>query len=127
METIQTDRAPEAVGAYSQGKVVDELIITSGQIPLDPSSGELVDDPPEKAVRQCLDNIIGVVESGGGNLSTILKTRVFLENLDFYDPLNSVYREYFESQLPARTVVEVSDLPGGANLEIEATARQVSK
>jgi 2-iminobutanoate/2-iminopropanoate deaminase len=120
METISTDRAPEAVGAYSQAVVRDGLIVTSGQVGLDPDSGEMVDAGVEAEIRQALDNLLAVVEAGGGSESSILKTTVYLTDLDHYDLLNEVYHDYFSDFLPARSVVEVSDLPAGASVEIEA-------
>jgi 2-iminobutanoate/2-iminopropanoate deaminase len=125
VETIRTEDAPEPVGAYSQGRRVGDRITTSGQIGLDPASGKLNNDSPIVEFEQCLDNVLTVVEAGGGALETIVQTRAFLKNLDMYDTLNSVYDEQFEEPFPARTVVGVNDLPGGARVEIEATAKRL--
>lgn len=122
METIRTDEAPDAVGAYNQGRVIEGLVHTSGQIGLDPDSGKLLDEDPERELRQCLRNVLAVVRAGGGSRNSLAKTRVFLLDLDDYDALNSVYEDVLEAPLPARSVVEVSDLPGGARAEIEAVA-----
>ena len=122
METIRTDEAPDAVGAYSQGRVVEGLVHTSGQIGLDPDSGELVDADPEGELRRCLRNVLAVVRAGGGSRRSLVKTRAFLLDLEDYDTLNSIYAELLEEPLPARSVVEVNDLPGGARVEIEAVA-----
>jgi reactive intermediate/imine deaminase len=124
VETIRTDEAPEAVGAYSQGRRVGNRIITSGQIGLDPITGDLCDDSSVAEFEQCLNNVLAVVKAGGGSPESIVQTRAFLKDLDEYDTLNSVYVERFEEPLPARTVVGVNDLPGGARVEIEATAER---
>lgn len=126
VEIIETDRAPEAVGAYSQGTVRDGLIFTSGQIALDPGTGEIIRDDFEAEARQVLDNLLAVVEAGGGRADTILKTTVFLTDLSLYADLNEVYEDVFQSALPARSVVEVASLPKNVRLEIEAVAEKGS-
>lgn len=125
VRTIETETAPKAVGAYSQGRYVDGWIITSGQVGLDPASGELVQGDVEREVRQALNNVLAVVEAGGGHRESVVKTTVFLTNLDHYDVVNAAYRDVFGSSLPARSVVEVRSLPAGASVEIEAMARRV--
>lgn len=125
VRTIETETAPEAVGAYSQGRCVDGWIITSGQVGLDPSSGKLVQEDVEREVRQALNNVLAVVEAAGGHRESVVKTTVFLTDLDHYDVVNAAYREVFGSSLPARSVVEVRSLPAGASVEIEAMARRV--
>lgn len=122
METIRTEEAPDAVGAYSQGCVVQGVLHTSGQIGLDPDLGTLVDGGPEEELRQCLRNVLAVVRAGGGSTGSIVKTRAFLLDLEDYDRLNAVYEDLLDEPLPARTVVGVNDLPGGARAEIEAVA-----
>lgn len=122
METIRRSEAPDAVGAYAQGRVVQGVVHTSGQIGLDPDSGTLVDDDPEAEIRRCLRNVLAVVRGGGATPDSLVKTRAFLLDLGDYDTLNVVYEDLLPEPLPARTVVGVNDLPGGARVEIEAVA-----
>ncbi len=119
---IQSDEAPAAVGAYSQGQQVGELIFTSGQIALHPDSGELVTGSFREEARQVLENLLAVVKAGEGSRESIVKTTVYLTDLSLYDELNEIYSDYFAKSLPARSVVEVKALPRGVNLEIEAIA-----
>ncbi|MFB6355984.1 MAG: Rid family detoxifying hydrolase [bacterium] len=125
METIRTSDAPEAVGTYSQGRVVNGMIFTSGQIAIDPETGQLVSADFPSEAEQVLDNLLSVVRAGGGDRDSIVKTSVFLTDLSLYDSLNEVYRSYFEDSLPARSVVEVQSLPKDVHLEIEAVASAI--
>lgn len=127
MDVIRTGEAPEAVGAYSQGRISGGSIVTSGQIGLDPVSGELLDESARAEIRQTVRNVIAVVRAGGGDKSTIVKTRVFLKDLEEYEVLNGVYNDFFEDPLPARTVTEVSNLPAGARVEIEGLAERTEQ
>ena len=122
MRPIETNEAPEAVGAYSQGVVQDQAIYTSGQIGLDPNTGQLIEESFEQEVRQALENLLSVVRAGGGSAESIVKTTVFLSDLSYYETLNAVYHSYFSDVLPARSVVEVASLPKNARVEIEAVA-----
>ncbi len=124
MEVIQTEEAPEAVGAYEQGRVADGWIYTAGQVALDPATGEWVNGSFRAEVRRVLRNVLAVVRAGGGDRSSIVKTTVYLTDLEDYDPLNEVYRGFFDASLPARSVVEVAGLPGEAAVEIEAVGRR---
>jgi 2-iminobutanoate/2-iminopropanoate deaminase len=123
MDVIRTDDAPGAVGAYSQGVVTQDRIQTSGQIGIDPRTGELVEDSIEAELQQCLQNVLAVVRAGGGNPSSVVKTRVFLVDLEYYPDLNRLYEDHFDDPLPARTVVGGNELPRGARFEIEALAQ----
>lgn len=122
--TIQTDAAPGAVGAYEQGRVADGWIHTSGQVALDPETGDWVTDRFRDEARRVLRNLLAVVRAGGGDRESVVKTTVYLTDLDHYEALNEVYRDVFGDALPARSVVEVAGLPGEASLEIEAVARR---
>ena len=120
--TIETSDAPAAVGAYSQGKIAGNMIFTSGQLGLEPESGKLAGAEVEVEARRALENVIAVVKAGGGDVETIVKTTVYLVDLDDYEVINSVYKSFFGDALPARAVIEVAGLPRGMRLEIEAIA-----
>ncbi len=120
--TITTNNAPAAIGSYSQGIRAGELIFTSGQLGLDPQTGQPVEGSFSEEARQVLENLIGVIEAAGGSSDSVIKTTVYLVNLDNYQKLNRIYQNYFNPQLPARSVVEVKALPKDMNLEIEAIA-----
>ena len=119
---IHTDMAPEAVGPYSQGVCVGELIFTAGQIPLDPGTGKLVRGPFEDQVYRVLRNISGILTAGGSSLDSVVKFTVYLTDLGNYATLNGVFQRYYALDPPARSVVEVAGLPLGASVEIEAVA-----
>jgi len=119
--TVNTPNAPAAIGPYSQGVKVGNLIFTSGQIPLNPQSGELVTDI-EGATRQSLDNIRAILVSAGTTMDKIIKTVVFLRDMNDFAAMNAIYATYFPSGPPARSAVEVARLPKDAILEIEAIA-----
>jgi 2-iminobutanoate/2-iminopropanoate deaminase len=119
---ISTDDAPAAVGAYSQATSDGDVLVTAGQLPLT-TDGELLDDASvAEQTRQCLRNVAAVVESEGGSLDDLLKTTVFLDDIDDFDEFNEAYGEFFESAPPARSAVGVDAVPKGAALEIEAIA-----
>lgn len=121
---VVTDRAPRPLAGapYSQAIACRGLVFCSGQIPLDPQSQELVSqDIGEQTVR-VLENLKGVLEAAGSSLDDVLKTTVFLTDLNDFAAMNEVYARYFPNQPPARSTFEVSKLPGGASVEIEAIA-----
>jgi reactive intermediate/imine deaminase len=119
---ISTDDAPAAVGAYSQATTNGELLITAGQLPLT-TDGELLDDAPVAAqTEQCLRNVAAILESEGGSLDDVLKTTVFLDDIDDFDAFNEAYSAFFEDEPPARSAVGVEAVPKGAAVEIEAIA-----
>jgi 2-iminobutanoate/2-iminopropanoate deaminase len=119
---IHTDKAPAAIGPYSQAVEVDGIIFTSGQIPLTPS-GELITDF-KPAARQVFENLKAVLEAAGSGLDKVFKTVAFLENLDNFALLNEVYSEYFTGDFPARSAVQAARLPRNAVVEIEAMAEK---
>ncbi len=121
MKTIQTKNAPAAVGAYAQGIVTDNLIFTSGQLPLDPATGEL-EMEIKKATKRALENIKAIVEAGGSSIDKIVKCNVFLDDVNDFAALNQVYEEFFGDHKPARSALEVANIPKGAVIEIEAIA-----
>lgn len=116
--------APQAIGPYSVGVRWGGLIFTSGSIGTDPESGELVPGGIEAETRQALENLSKVLEAGSSSLDRVLKTTVFLADIDDYPAMNSVYEQFFSKDPPARSAVEVARLPRGAAVEIEAIAAQ---
>ena len=120
--TISTDDAPAAVGAYSQATTNGDLLITAGQLPLT-VDGELLDDEPvAEQTRQCLENVAAILASEGLSLDDVLKTTVFLDDIDDFDEFNEAYSEFFDEDPPARSAVGVGSVPKGAAVEIEAIA-----
>ena len=120
--TISTDDAPAAVGAYSQATTNGDLLFTAGQLPLT-TGGELLDgESVAVQTEQCLDNVAAVLESEGLDLGDALKMTIFLDDIEDFDEMNGTYGSYFESDPPARSAVEVGNVPKGAALEIEAIA-----
>ncbi len=118
---ISTEKAPGAVGPYSQGIGFGDLVFTSGQLPIDPSSGELVTEI-QQATRVALDNVKAVLEAGGAELDSVIKVTVFVKNMDDFSKINEIYSEYFTNHKPARSLVEVARLPKDGVIEIEAIA-----
>jgi reactive intermediate/imine deaminase len=121
---IDTPDAPAAVGAYSQATTDGDLVFTAGQIPLTPD-GELLDDEPiATQTRQSLENVKAILEAEGLTMQDVLKVSVYLDDIDDFDEMNDAYKEYFQDNPPARSALEVSALPKGAAVEIEAVAAQ---
>tara|TARA_Y100000817_G_scaffold184627_1_gene144232 strand:- start:52 stop:432 length:381 start_codon:yes stop_codon:yes gene_type:complete len=118
---IKTSKAPKAIGVYSQGIETENLIFTSGQIPLT-AEGELIKDDFESEVIQVINNLKSVLEHGGSNLSNIVKITVFLTDLSLFPRLNKVFESFFQEDPPARSAVEVSALPMQVRVEMEAIA-----
>ncbi|MFB6255904.1 MAG: Rid family detoxifying hydrolase [Haloplanus sp.] len=119
---ISTDDAPAAVGAYSQATTDDDLVITAGQLPLT-ADGELLDDESvAEQTRQCLRNVEAILETEGLSLDDVLKTTVFLDDIDDFDEFNGAYGEFFDEDPPARSAVGAGAVPKGAAVEIEAVA-----
>ena len=121
-EIISTTQAPAAIGPYSQGVRGAGIIITSGQLPIDPATGAFAGESIAEQTRQSLKNVQAVLEAGGSSLGNVLKTTVFLQNMDDFAAMNEVYATFFEGEPPARSAVEVARLPKGALVEIEAIA-----
>lgn len=121
--TISTDKAPAAIGPYSQGRIAAGLLFTSMQIALDPDSGQVVGSTAPEQVKRCLDNIKAIVEAAGGSLCDVVKTTVYLTDLAEFGAVNEAYAGFFPSELPARGVVGVPALPKGALIAVEAVAQ----
>jgi len=122
MNAIQTTDAPAAIGPYSQAMAQGPLLFTSGQLPLDPVTGELRNSDIETAARQVLSNLRAVLVAGGADMTTVLKTTVFLSDMGNVEACNMVYAEFFKAPFPARSCIQVAALPRGALVEIEAVA-----
>ena len=120
-EVIFTEKAPKAIGPYSQAQKVGDLLFTSGQIPLNPSTGELVTEI-KAATKQSLENIKAILEAAGTSLENVVKTVVYIKNMNDFGDVNEVYGEYLKENAPARSCVEVARLPKDALVEIEAIA-----
>jgi 2-iminobutanoate/2-iminopropanoate deaminase len=124
-ETISTDRAPKAIGPYSQGVIATgrRLVFCSGQIPLDPATGEMVGAGDVRAqAERVMQNLAAVLAAGGASWADVAKTTIFLADLQDFGTVNEVYARYFPSQPPARATVQAAGLPKGALVEIEAVA-----
>ncbi|MFR7835813.1 MAG: RidA family protein [Ezakiella sp.] len=121
MESINTKKAPAAVGPYVQGMVHDGLIFTSGQLPINPENGELVSDI-EAAAKQSLTNVLEIVKEAGGKLENIIKVNIYVKDVNDFGNVNKVYEEFFGNHKPARSCVEVARLPKDGVIEIEAIA-----
>ena len=121
---VNTDSAPAPIGPYNQAVKSGHLLFTSGQIPIDPATGELVSGGLREQTIQVLENLKAVVEAAGGTLDDVLKTTVFLADMADFPELNTLYAEYFgEENAPARSTIQVAALPKGARVEIEAIAK----
>lgn len=117
---ISTDKAPQAIGTYSQAVGHAGLVFISGQIPLDPVSMEVVEGGIEAQIRRVFDNLSAVCSAAGGTLDDIVKLGVFLTDMNDFPQVNSIMGEYFTTPYPARAAVEVSALPKGVNVEMDA-------
>jgi len=122
-QVIRTDAAPAAVGPYSQAVAIDGWLWVSGQIPLDPATGALVSGDIDAATRRVLDNLKAVIEAAGAGLEQVARVTIYLTDLGRFETVNSIYAEYFTGSPPARACVEVSGLPKGAEVEMDAVVR----
>ena len=119
---VATEKAPAAVGPYSQAVRVGELVFCSGQIPLDPDSGDLVSGSITDQTRRCMQNLSAVLEAAGTSLTAVVKVTVFLTSIDDYAEFNEAYASFVGAEPPARAAFAVSALPRGASVEIECIA-----
>lgn len=119
---ISTDKAPAAIGPYSQAVQTGNLIFVSGQIAIDPKTGNLSGSTTEEQAKQVFENIKAILESRGLSLESVVKTTVFLTDINDFQAVNTVYARYFKTDCPARSAVEVGALPKGAKIECEAIA-----
>jgi 2-iminobutanoate/2-iminopropanoate deaminase len=123
LETVHTDRAPKAIGPYSQAIIVDGWVYCSGQIPLDPAKGEVVAGDVSVQTERALKNITAVLEAAGAKLDRVVKTTVFLSNMADFAAMNEVYARHFGDHRPARSTVAAAGLPRGVAVEIDCVAR----
>jgi 2-iminobutanoate/2-iminopropanoate deaminase len=119
---VSTTEAPSAVGPYSQAVRIGPMLFTAGQIPLDPKSGQIISEDIGEQTKRVLENLTAVLKAEGMNFSNIVKTTVFMTNLGDFQTMNEVYAGYFLDAPPARSTVQVSALPKGAQVEIEVVA-----
>ena len=119
---VTTENAPKAIGPYSAATCFGNLVFTAGQLGIDPQSGELVPGGVEPQTRQALTNLKNVLEAAGSSIAQVLKTTVFLHDIKQFGQMNAVYGEFFNSDFPARSAVQVAALPKGGAVEIEAIA-----
>jgi 2-iminobutanoate/2-iminopropanoate deaminase len=122
LKSIQTDKAPAAIGPYSQGITAGSLVFVSGQLGLNPETGELVSSEFAQQAHQALENLNQIVLAAGCDLSRVVAVDVFLTDMGKFAEFNQIYQQYFSEHRPARAVVEVSSLPKGAQLEIKCVA-----
>ena len=120
-EVIFTEQAPKAIGPYSQAIKSGNLLFISGQVPVNPTTGELTGDIKVQT-RQVLENLKSILVAAGASTADVVKTTVFLKNLDDFNVMNEVYREYFPNDAPSRSKIKVSQIPRGSLVEIEAIA-----
>jgi len=121
-KVVSTENAPEAIGAYSQAIIVDGILYSSGQIGLD-KNGKLVGDGVDIQTKQVLENLKAILDEVGASLNDVIKTTIFLKNIDDFEVVNKIYASYFKSNRPARSTVAVSALPKNVKIEIECIAK----
>lgn len=122
MKAVHTDKAPAAIGPYSQAIEVNGFVFASGQIPIDPATGSFVEGGIQEQTRQALTNAQQILQTAGTDLNHVVKTTVFLSDIANFAPMNEVYAQFFTEPFPARSAVAVKDLPKGALVEIEVIA-----
>ncbi len=122
LKPVSTDKAPAAVGPYSQGMEAGGFIYVSGQLPMNPATKELVAGDIKKATEWCLENAKAILNAAGADLENVVKVTVFLQDIGQFSEMNEVYARYFEAHKPARAAFEVAKLPLGAEIEIEMIA-----
>lgn len=122
IQIVATEKAPPAVGPYSQAVIVQGLVFTAGQLGLDVTTKQLVSADVQAQTRQALQNLAAVLEAAGSTLSRVVKTTVFLVDMNDFQAMNSVYAEFFPAMPPARSTIQVGALPLGGRVEIEAVA-----
>ncbi|HEY9121978.1 MAG TPA: RidA family protein [Brevefilum sp.] len=119
---VVTDKAPKAIGPYSAGVSTGHLVFTAGQLGMDPKTGDLVEGGIQAQTRQALNNLKAVLEAAGSRLELVVKTTVFLKDINAFGQMNEVYGTFFTENFPARSAFQVAALPKGADVEIEAVA-----
>jgi 2-iminobutanoate/2-iminopropanoate deaminase len=121
-QIVSTERAPKAMGAYSQAVIANGFAFLSGQIPLDPATGELMRGDTAMQTQRVLENLKAVLEAGGSSLDRVVKTTVYLKSMDDFQQMNDVYKKYFPANPPARATIEAGRLPRDVGVEIDCIA-----
>lgn len=122
LDFISTNEAPAAVGPYSQGIKAANLIFTSGQLPMDPKRGQIIDGDIKEMTTLCLNNVKAILKEAGAEVKDIIKVNIYVTNIEDFSNINEAYAEFFGEHKPARSLVEVAKLPKGGEIEIEAIA-----
>ena len=122
-QVIHTDKAPAAIGPYSHAIQIGQLLFTSGQVPIDPETGAIVEGGIQEQARQSLNNIKAILNAAGTNMGAVVKTTVFLQDMNDFAAMNEVYAQFFQEPYPARSAVQVARLPKDVLVEIEAIAQ----
>ena len=122
-QVIHTDSAPAAIGPYSQAIQIGDLLFVSGQVPIDPSTGAIVEGDIKAQAQQSLNNLKAILNAAGANMGAVVKTTVFLADMNDFAAMNEVYAQFFQEPFPARSAVQVARLPKDAKVEIEAIAQ----
>ena len=122
-QVIHTDSAPAAIGPYSQAIQIGDLLFVSGQVPIDPSTGAMVEGDVKAQAQQSLNNLKAILNAAGTNMGAVVKTTVFLADMNDFAAMNEVYAQFFQEPFPARSAVQVARLPKDAKVEIEAIAQ----
>ena len=122
-QVIHTDKAPAAISPYSQALQIGQLLFTSGQVPIDPETGAIVEGGIQEQARQSLNNIKAILNAAGTNMGAVVKTTVFLQDMNDFAAMNEVYAQFFQEPYPARSAVQVARLPKDVLVEIEAIAQ----
>ena len=122
IQQIATEKAPNAIGPYSQAILIKDFLYTSGQLPINPQTGDLVQGDVEDQIKQVLENLKHILEAAGSSLKLVVKTTLFIKEMNDFPKINKVYAEYFSEPYPARSCVEVARLPKDVLVEIEAVA-----
>lgn len=121
-EVLTTNKAPEAIGPYSQAIKVGDFIYTSGQIPIDPATGQIVQGGIEAQTKQVLENLNAILTNAGSSFKNVIKSTVFVKDMNDFTAINNIYGQYFKEPYPARSLVEVARLPKDVLIEIEVVA-----
>lgn len=121
-QEVRTDKAPKAIGPYSQGIVANGFVFVSGQVPFDPATGELVTGPIEDQARRVLMNVAAVLDAAGSSMDKVVKATVFLQDMNDFAKMNAVYGEFFKTPYPARAAIQAARLPRDVKIEIEVIA-----
>lgn len=122
-QVIHTDSAPAAIGPYSQAIQIGDLLFVSGQVPIDPSTGAIVEGDIKAQAQQSLNNLKAILNAAGTNMGAVVKTTVFLADMNDFAAMNEVYAQFFQEPFPARSAVQAARLPKDAKVEIEAIAQ----